>query len=744
MNLYLTAIQSLLTQIWFFPLLILLSLSIYGYEKKFARPQTTTLSQKTNHGVWIAAFICFIILSFPFWFFRDYAPHSAPDDSSMTLQTYVSAGLKGDSMNWTNTMLGGIDRWVLPNPHPFDLGRIYALFLKPYQLFLLIIGINVLSVFVFSWKIQVEFFGMQKWMAYIGAIAAVLTEGYWVGKYPNAHVSNGHGFAVIIVAIYWLTRFHENKYFWLIAVLSGLVFALGSWTPFHNIPAFLATITIWGLVFWGKGRLLKIVQANGLIILVCVLILWPQFWAMKMLYASTALAKIFQASVNLGEFYAFSNIRILGVFVLLGFFLGIYRQPMARKVGLLFLGFCVLPFFCHIAESLKIIPAFRWELFYAGNEAWVWLCIAFLMGQLYQAINLRFHFAGIMSRLLIISVWGTLFVFTWMGSLWYDLDSSYPQGTWKDLTDSSISSVIKTIDKAPFRVAAVDETNDVHFWGQYQGLESLFGYYPFIDKRLVNFWWISAMMPGFHGLFSDFASLSIPIPVKDHHEHLNFPVPLNALVNIHALQLTNVHWIVSHHPLMPEGDILPVFAKEGQPVVCSDRIFPPYQLDWHDISQYWQYMSCLFTHYRYERPFYVYEVKGTLPRVYLANHLNPWPFGQPPILTQEQLKEASEKSVYVKEADWQVYQNISSQDQVVLDKYQNDYMRLRITTHQNALVVVASTLNPYWHILVGGKPSSMIEVNGFQAGFWVHPQDTKAELVYCPPYRLEVHPLCKN
>ena len=132
----------------------------------------------------------------------------------VTLQTYLSASHQGDSINWTNGLLGGMDRWLLPNCHPLALERIYALFLKePYQLYLWVMGINVLLVFIFSWKIQTEFLGVRRWMAYIGSTVAVITEGYWTGIYPDAHIVDGHGFAVIIVGIYWLTRFYQSYKF---------------------------------------------------------------------------------------------------------------------------------------------------------------------------------------------------------------------------------------------------------------------------------------------------------------------------------------------------------------------------------------------------------------------------------------------------------------------------------------------------------------------------------------------------
>ena len=60
------------------------------------------------------------------------------------------------------------------------------------------------------------------------------------------------------------------------------------------------------------------------------------------------------------------------------------------------------------------------------------------------------------------------------------------------------------------RVVGIDDTNDMHFWGQYQGMESMIGYTPFIDQRKAHFWWYSGMLSTLKGAY-DPGFLSIPI-----------------------------------------------------------------------------------------------------------------------------------------------------------------------------------------------------------------------------------------
>ena len=169
---YINIVESLFSQPWFFPLFILSCLAIYYFEK--FQPKSLTpciLTKENNRGVWIAALTLLMMFSAPYWMLGHNAPHGGSDDSSMALQTYLSASHQGNSINWTNGILGGLDRWLLANCHPLALVRIYALFLKePVQLYLWVIGINVILVFIFSWKIQTEFLGVRRWMAYIGAI----------------------------------------------------------------------------------------------------------------------------------------------------------------------------------------------------------------------------------------------------------------------------------------------------------------------------------------------------------------------------------------------------------------------------------------------------------------------------------------------------------------------------------------------------------------------------------------------
>jgi hypothetical protein len=672
------------------------------------------------------------------------APHGGSDDCSVLLQTYLSASHQGDSINWTNGLLGGMDRWLLPNCHPLAFGRIYALFLKqPYQMCLWVMGINVLLVFIFSWKIQIEFLGVRRWMAYIGSCLAVITEGYWVGIYPDAHISNGHGFAVIIVGIYWLTYFCQSSKFWLVSLLVGLALALGSWVPFHNLPPLLVTVTIWGLIFWGKRSYWKVIQANGLIVLVFMLVLFPQFLAMKLLFASTGRAEVLRQSVDLTGFYLWPDIILLGMLGVIGAILKIYRQKTVKQVLGIFLGFCAIPACAYVLQSLKIMPAFRWELLYKGNEAWAWLAVIFFIDKIQQAVADRWHWAGIASRVLLFFVCWVLIAFAWMGSLWFDLDSSYPSGNWSALTDTSISSLLKDIAPGPGRVVGIDDTNDMHFWGQYQGLESMVGYTPFIDKRKIYFWWLSAMLPSLHGAHNE-AFLSIPIPVKEHYQRLNFPAPLSVLINPDALKLTNVQWIISHHPLYPMPGLEAVLQEPGQPAACTERVFAPSKIDLKAMHDYWQYIGCLFKDYGYQRPLYVYYLQGSLPRAYLAVNVLPWPTGQFPVLTQQQLALAAHKIAFVPPQEWVMTADRSAGGTVDIVDYHSDYIRLELSTRQDALLVIASTLNPYWRVLVDHQAVRSFDVNGFQAGFWVHPQNKQAELIYCPPWRLGQHPFCRD
>jgi hypothetical protein len=636
--------------------------------------------------------------------------------------------------------MGGMDRWLLPNCHPLALGRIYALFLTPELLYLFVIGINVILVFIFSFKIQTEFLGTRRWMAYIGAIVAVITEGYWTGKFPESHICDGHGFTVIIVGIYWLTRFHQSAKFWMVALLVGISLALGSWMPFHNLPPLLVTITIWGLVFWAPGAWIKVIKMNALIILTVLTILLPQFLAIKLLYTTTGRSEIYWPTVDLNSFYSISNIIVFGILGILGIFLKIFQQKTTKQALAIFLLFSTVPAIAYIFQILKIIPAFRWEVLYAGNEAWLWLAVIFFIDKIQQAIENRWYIGGVLSRVLICSVWYTLIAFAWMNSLWFDLYTSYPSGTWRTLTETSISSALKKADPhQPVRVVGIDDTNDMHFWGQYQGLESMLGYASFIDQRLMSFWWAHTA----HGPDTT-CFLSIPIPVPGHYHFINFPVSLSALINPDALKLTNVHWIISHHPLYPMPGLQTLLDHPGQPMACTQWSPPLIKIDLKNIKEYWEYIGCLVKDYRYDRPLYVYNLTDALPRAYLALDVLPWPSGQFPVLNKQQLALAAQKNAFVDSRDWLPTHHQQANGTVNFDDYQSDYMRLKISTRQDALLVIASTLNPYWRVLVDHHSVRSFDVNGFQEGFWVHPKNQSAELIYCPPWRPQQHPYCSK
>lgn len=733
---YLSILQSLFCQIWYFPSLLLITFVIYSLKFKDGNVKTH------NWHLVFWGFITFLLFSAAYWMFGDHAAHSFSDDVTHTLQTYLSSSRRGDSINWTNGLTGGMDRWLLPNCHPLALGRLYALFLvKPYQLYLFIIAINVISVFVFSWKIQTEIWQMRPWAAYIGSLVAVIVEGYWTGMYPDAHVSNGHGFAIIIVGIYWLNRFFQNKKMWLVALIVGAAMALGSWTPFHNLPPLFVTITLWGMIFWGKRAWIKVMSVNVLIGIIFIALLFPYFLAIKLLFSTSGRFEVFRPSVDLSKIYLLPQMVILLVMAIVGGMLGIYREKIVRKVAILFIAFSIIPLIAHLFEASRIMAAFRWQLFYAGNEAWQWLAIVFFMERIQRAVAQRWVIGGIACRLWMISMWAVVLGFAWVNSLWADLISSYPSDNWYALTDTSISNKLKSIEPRPTRVVGIDDTNDMHFWGQYQGMESMLGYTPFIDRRKTYFWWYSAMFPSLRGAYTA-AFLSIPIPIPGHEHNLNSALPLSFLMNPDSLKLANVSWIISHHPLFSMKDLQLVYNQPGQPPACTDSPPPLSRINLKEMKEYWQDITCMVRDYSYRRPVYVYHVDNVLPRAYVARQVVPWPAGQVPVLTQPELAFAAGGAAFVNPEQWKMSSQQWKGGGVDIDDYHSDYMHLRVSVAQESLVVISTTLNSYWRTLVDGHKVNTFDVNGFQTGFWVNSEAKEAELVYCPPFRPKIHPKC--
>jgi|GEM_PF-5407697 len=738
---YLSILESLFKQVWYWPTVVAFALLANHFLKARVKANISVQSRETNSW-WLLLWglVIFAVFSAAYWILRENAPHCFSDDTSMTLQTYLSASRRGDSINWTNGLLGGMDRWLLPNCHPLSLGRIYALFLhQPYQLYLFIMGINVVLVFIFTWKIQTELWRMRPWAAALGSVIAVIVQGYWVGLYPDAHISNGHGFLVIIVGVYWLTRYCQHRKFWMVALLVGAAMAVGSWIPFHNLPPLLVTVAIWGLVFWGKNSWKKVLTVNFVILLVFLAVLFPYFLAIKSLFATTGRSEVFRPTVNLSGIYLWPQILVLSALVALGTILKLYRQKEVREVFLMFLGFCLMPLLAYALETIKIMPSFRWQLLYAGNDAWGWMAIVFLLERIQREIQNRWVMGGLTCKFIVLSAGWTIIVFAWMNSLWLDLISSYPTGNWKSLTDSSVSSILKTLEPKPVRVVGIDDTNDTHFWGQYQGLEPMLGYVPFIDRRKTQFWWYSAMLESLHGAYSA-AFLSIPVPIQGHEWNLNFPIPLSKLVNLDALRVANVHWIVSRHPLYPMEGLQIIVNQPGKSPACNPSSSTLTQIDFKIVQKYWQDVGCMMKDYAYERPFYAYHIEGALPRVYLASALIPWPQGQPQVLSQTELLGAVGKVAFVDAKQWKAYQ--ASQGSVEIDNYQSDYMRVRLDVPKESLVVVSSTLNSYWRVLVDGKKVETFDVNGIHTGFWVPANAHQGELVYCPPFRPAKHPGC--
>jgi hypothetical protein len=191
-------------------------------------------------------------------------------------------------------------------------------------------------------------------------------------------------------------------------------------------------------------------------------------------------------------------------------------------------------------------------------------------------------------------------------------------------------------------------------------------------------------------------------------------------------------------------DLQMVIGQPGQPAACHPTTWAPAGVDFQYLGKFWKDVSCIVKDYSYPRSLYVYHLEGALPRVYIANHIFPWPIGQPAILSQQELKIAAQGGVFIDLNQWSLHQTQTSSGSVDIDDYHSDYIHLRLNVQDDALVVVSTTLNPYWRILVDGKKVANFDVNGFQSGFWAGPGQRQAELIYCPPFRPKQQMQCSR
>jgi hypothetical protein len=89
---YISIIKSLLTQFWYFPLLLLVTLATYFLLKP--QPESlapAVLTKNNNKGVWLAALVTFIVFSAPYWMFGNDMVHGGSDDTSLALQAYLNS-----------------------------------------------------------------------------------------------------------------------------------------------------------------------------------------------------------------------------------------------------------------------------------------------------------------------------------------------------------------------------------------------------------------------------------------------------------------------------------------------------------------------------------------------------------------------------------------------------------------------------------------------------------------------------
>ena len=653
----------------------------------------------------ILAILIAVFLSFPHWIFGKDSSLGNADDVTLLQHTYLSSSQLHGAINWCRSILGGTDRLLLANASPFSLAHWYTMFLNHWMVSSLIIIINIILVFVFSWKIQVKLWGMDTWVALFGSLTAVMLQGLWAGKFPDAHISNGHGLAIIPAIIYFLHRYQNHRNFLLVVLAAAAIFAAGSWIPFHNLPPLLLSILIWGLLFYRPKPWSKIALVFCIFLIVIFLFHFNYIATLAALMKTFARAASMMKGAKLDDILSVWSLRLHGLLIFLLVVLGLFKDRMVLRIFGLYCGFIATIFLAFLIQKSQLMPSYRWELLYCGNAALPTLAGFFLFNRIWQRARQLNVFAGMFLFLASAIVTSMVLLLAVLNSIHIDLLFSYKPGGWSTLTNDVLIQKLKNSEKSPFRIIAKSADVNIHLWGEYGGLESALGYFPFIDKRKTDFWFKRVL--GYAEVSSGALYMSADVdkfgnPILPSLQRL---LNLNDMLDLKLLGLLNVKYIVSNTPFLNDPDLDFFYAQTGQPIKCSTNPTFYDGIDPAGIANFISNINCIVHDYRSPRPFYIYRLKESLERAYFASPV----------------KDGS----------------------IEITDYTQDRISLKIQTPEKAVVILSETNNPYWKLIVNGRQTDYFTVNSVQTGFSVDPGESQAVFVYCPPLRWHKDRFCR-
>lgn len=688
-----------------------------------------------NSTVFLVVLVYALFLAIPFWIDGSNSSIGCCEDVAYMLHSYVASRMSGDSINWNRTIAGGADNSSLIGYSLWSMNRVYALIFEPWQMFTFIVVVNVILVFIFTWKIQVELLGISSLTAFFSSLTLSLIQGYWAAPL-RYHVGLGHALAVIPVIIYLFHKYFDSKYIYLMAVAGGMVYSSLTAAVFHQLAPMSVTIALWLLFFRGKNvRRIIFILASFLVPL--LLFHAEYIVAVTQLLPQAARSGYVVKTVGLpeGHYWYLAVISAIGLVgaSALGYALTKDRE-IIRHLGLVLTFWVVVPAIAYILQATTPV-SYRWHLLYAGNYFIYIIPIGVLVEKCIAAVYPKDKFLALWSSVCIAIGVSLILIVIVLNSMLFGFRDWVANPRWRYLTQNEVLDKIASDKSEPFRIFNYIRDETSNFVGTYQGLESANGFINLIDRKMVDFWWKHLMRGNSYSVFA----LSPPfIERGDELRDLSG-------IRVELLKVMNVKYVLSEVPVNDANLELYLAQRPGHDP-CDQK--PPLMRDvFHGFPVWWRNISCLRRNKDVVRGLYIHKLRDYFPRVYMAGQLRVRPsgleFSDPDYLqfigkgnaivtSQSHFLGHVEDGGFSRTADIRVL------------SYEHDQITLDINASSKGFVVISDHNNPYWKLKINGNVSPYYTVNLVQTGFFIDKGRSRATFVYCPPFRLRLHNLCRR
>lgn len=651
------------------------------------------------------------VLTFPLWIQGDKSSSGNADDTHLILTSHLTASAPFlETTNWSSVIAGGNDERLLPGAWPFTLTRLYSLFLPPWGMMSFVAVANVLLVLIFSWKILTEVMCLNGAVAVLGSITLSVIQGYWAGKWPDSHVSHLHGMAIVPALLYFLHKYFNSNLYYVIVVGISILYTLSTPIIFHDLPSALISIGAW-LVFHYPKNFIR-VALTILLFSIFALALNFEYLASVILTIPLSSRALISNSIRLDIRYVTLG-AVSALSFLVGCKVGLFRELRLIRYVFMLLISALVPVVAYGLQEMRLFSSFRWNILFSGSYVLSALPLVFIFERVVYAFRQKsLLLANWFTTIIVVTVLSWLATVI-LASIVFDISLS---GRWGYLTKNTLINDLIESESEPFRALNYGTDTDIFMLGWYQGVETVNGYANFINKKNIQ-------------IFTDM-SKDGEADVRSLYVRDNLSKDLSRIYPQY-LALVNVKYVFSKVPLDDQSLLLYAVQHPRETPTCL--IEPVIVNTIFDLKAF-QYIQCVIEKGNFTESLYVYKLKNTLPRIYLASQVvaaETFPDKLSFIEFTQRGGAAVENGV---QSILTLTDKFAIGDLLKIVEYKPGRITIRVKSNSPRFVVVSQTTSDYWNLLLNGQRSPFYTVNVAQTGFVVNAGDTIATLAYCPPF----------